>query len=243
MHDFLGTFNGSQFARLADFATKQVSDVDARIQHLTAERIRIGVISFKFDKGAVDTYNATPGSYIGKLLAAYETLGGDPYHDLQIRANTPTQAIHVVRGDENSSAKRMSDGRVVGTEGLADSSSALLVQKLQGWMHEAGQYKREALERKIRRALDYADQITEEIQLLGVIKQGKETDGSVANIIDQIRQLMADRNYRAISDDKGQDPNGLMAYAPYAAYEPGPSRPSTGYNRTLDGYSTPEDKG
>jgi hypothetical protein len=237
-----GTFNKSQFDRLAAFARAQVADVNARITHLTAERSRVGIITFKYDKGNVVNYGASPpDSYIGKLLSAYQVLGGDPFFDMQIRQKT--QPLFLARADETTNARQLSDGRVVTSEALADGPSALLVQQLTAWMSESMQYKRDALERKIRRAIDYADQLDEEIQLLSVVKQGKEVGGSVENILDQLQQLIQDRTYRAIADDKGQDPNGLKAYAPFSAYEPGPNRPSEGYERTLEGYTIPENDG
>jgi hypothetical protein len=85
--------------------------------------------------------------------------------------------------------------------------------------------------------------LADEIALLQVVKQGKEVNNSVEHILAQIEELILDRNYRAIADDKGRDPHGLMAYAPYAALEPGPNRPATEYSRTLDGYATPEGDG
>lgn len=237
-YDFLGTFTQSQFDRLAAFAQRQVGDVDARIQHLSAEQSRIGSIGYLFDKGDVLQYRADPpDSYIGKLLSAYEALGGDPAYDLQIRQRT--QAVFLMRSDETQPARRMSDGRVAGAEALADGPSARLVQQLKGWMDEAMSYKREAIERKIRCALDYGDQISDEVKLLGLIKQGKETPGSVEFIIDQVRQLLQDRSYTAIADDGGKDPNGLMAYAPFLGLEPGPNRAADDYGRTLEGYVVP----
>lgn len=239
--DFLGTFNRSQLERLATFAQRQLADVDARIQHLTAERSRIGVLAFRFDKGDVVAYKADPPeSYIGKLLSAYEMLGGDPVYDLQLRQKD-TQAVFLVRADESQPARRMSDGRVVGGDALADAPSAKLVQQLYGWMDDAVQYKRESLERKLRAALDYSDQLNDEIKLLSVVKQGKEVGGSVENILDRLRQLINDRSYRAIADDKGRDPSGLMTYAPFTGLEPGPKRTSDDYGRTLEGYVVPEE--
>lgn len=239
--DHLGTFNASQLARLAAFARAQVADIDARILHLTAERIRIGSIGYRYDKGDVVAYQANPSdSYIGKLLSAYEALGGDPIYDLQIRQKD-TQALFLMRADETQPARRLSDGRVVGSEGLADAPSAVLVQQLKSWMAEAVQYKRDSLERKIRSALDYSDQLADEVKLLQIMKQEKETSGSVENILDQLKQLIEDRTYRAIADDKGKDPNGLMTYSPFSPMEPGPKRAAEDYGRTLDGYVVPEE--
>lgn len=241
--DFLGTFNRSQFDRLASFVRAQAADIDARIQHLSAERTRIGVIAARFDKGEVVAYKGDPAeSYIGKLLAAYEVLGGDPFFDLQVRQKK-TQPLFLLRADEGAPARRLSDGRVIGSEALADAPSARLVQQLTSWLPEALEYKREALERKIRRALDYSDQLEDEIRLLTLIKQEKEVSGSAEHILEELRLLIEDRTYRAIADDGGKDPSGLMTHAPFLALEPGPERTGDDYGRTLDGYVVPEGDG
>lgn len=239
--DFLGTFTKSQFDRLTEFARRQVGDINARVKHLEAERARIGIILFRYDGGNVVAYKGDPSdSYIGKLLSAYEVLGGDAPYDLQIRQKD-TQALYLMRADEGRRASRLSDGRTVGGEALADAPSAVLMQRMTSWMYESLRYKREAIERKIRCALDYSDQLNDEIKLLTLVKEGNEVEGSLENVISQIGDLIQDRMYRAIADDKGQDPNGLMAYAPFLSLEPGPNRPATEYGRGIDGYVTPEE--
>lgn len=240
--DHLGTFNRSQLNRLSTYALAQVQDVDARIAHLTAEQARIGTIVFQYDKASVVGYEPSPeDSYLGKLLRAYEVLGGDPFYDLKLRQKG-SQALYVLRADETRPAQVRSDGLIIAREGLADAPSAALVQQLRDWMHESLQYKRETLERKIRRALDYSDQISDEIAVLTAIKGDATVAGSAKNILQSIQQLVDERTYRAIADDKGKDPDGTLTHAPFAALEPGPQRTVIdGYYRTLDGYVTPND--
>ena len=241
-NDFLGTFNQSMLNRLVKYARAQVKDIPGRLQHLAAEQARVGSVVFKFDKANVVSYVPSPSdSYVGRLLRLYEVLGGDAFYDLAVRAKN-SQALFLQRSDETRKAQLMSNGRVVSSEGLADAPSAVLIQQMRDWMHDSLQYKRENLERKIRKAIDYSDQIAEEIQVLQAIQSAETADGSLENLIAQVNKLISDRYYRAISDDKGMDPNGTMTHAPYAPLEPGPARPIIdGYYRTHDGYVTPND--
>jgi len=237
----LGTFNRSQFERLKAFARAQVQDIDGRILHLSAEQARIGNIAFAFDKATVTGY-VGGDTYLGKLLYVYEVMGGDPFFDLKVRQKS--QAVFLIRGNESRPSTQMSDGRIVGTEGLADGLSSELVHQLRGWMEDSLAYKRDNIERKIRRALDYFEQLQEEINLLTTVKSGVDTLGSVENLISEIDQLLQSDRYRAVGDDKGQDPEGTMAYAEYSAYLPGPARPNVdAFSRGGSGeYLTPKEE-
>jgi hypothetical protein len=199
-------------------------------------------VVFTFDKATVTGYEPSPSdSYMGKLFRAYEVLGGNPYYDLKLRQKA-TQALYLMRADETRAPQVRSDGTVVSTEGLADAPSAVLGQQIRDWMYDSLQYKREYLERKIRKALDYSDQLNDEITLLKTIQGDTTVSGSAQNMISSVQQLITDRNYRAIADDGGKDPEGTLTHAPYAGLEPGPQRPVvTAYYRTLNGYVTPND--
>ncbi len=222
-HDFKGTFNQSQFNRYAAFARAQKADLIGRISHLAAEQIRLGALSFAFDTDGVPvTYVPSDDSYIGKLVAAYEVLGGDPFFDLNIR--TKDQAVFLRAGDETTPAQLMSDGSVMGLPGLADAQSAELMDMSRAWMVEVLQYKREYLERKIRRAVDYAEQLQDEILQLTLIASANDVPGSLENVFDEISQLITDPTYRAIFDDKGKDLFGKQVNAPFKPYSAGPDR-------------------
>lgn len=217
-HDFLGTFNRSQLDRFLAFARSQLPLVDSRIQHLSAEQVRLGSIVFKFDQGTPVGYAADPpDSYLGKLLAAYEVLGGSPFHDLRVRART--QPIFLVRGSDTAPSAYMSSGDVIGSRGLADAPSAVLLGRAKRWMEDTLHGRFGRLERKIRRALDYADQLQDEIEVLDRIKQVAEVDDSMESYASQLQQLMTDPNYRAIFDDMGKDPFGFTTYAPFSSYD------------------------
>jgi hypothetical protein len=239
-HEFLGTFNKSQHDRFVAFAKAQTEDILGRITHLTAEQFRIGKLAFSYDSGGSPLgYVPQPqNSYIGRLLACYEILGGDPKHDLNIRSMA--QPVFLLAGDETKPAQLLSNGEVMGAPGLADGDSAVLVQAARAWLPDVLQYKRDYLERKIRRMLDYSDQLQAEITLLQTIVAAKETDGSLEFIFDQVNQLLSDPTYRAIYDDKGKDPLAKKVYAPFKPYLGGPDVvPSDNYGRDVNGTTAP----
>lgn len=219
--EWLGTFNKSQFDRFAAFARQQLADVSRRITHLNTEQRRIGGLTFEYDVGGVPvgTWSATSSTstYIGRLVAAYEILGGDVFFDLQVR-DTETQGVYLVRGTEVSPADRMSNGEIVGARGLADGPSAEYLQSARSWLIAPLHYRKEYLERKIRRALDYSDQLTAELAFLSNVRADAETYNSLEYLFVQINDLLKDFTYRSIYDDKGKDPHGKYTMAPFLPY-------------------------
>lgn len=233
-HEILGTFNLAQFTRFAAFARSQLALVDGRVQHLKAEIDRIGLLVFQYDKGGVPIGYAVdpPEAYIGRLMAAYEVLGGDAFYDLNVRALT--QPVFILKGSETVNPQMMSNGEIIPAGALADAPSAVLMQRARGWIDDALMYRRDYLERKIRRMVDYADQLGAELAVLQAIQGTSSTAGSLEEIFKEIQELIADKSYRAISADT--DPFGKKTYAPFAAYMPGPKgAPAGGYERTFDG--------
>lgn len=241
MLDFLGTFNKSQFTRLATYARSQMVYIDLRIQHLTIEQQRIGFLQFAYDTGGRPTSYSTgsPGftTYIGKLMSAYEVLGGDPFYDLQVRGkNDP---VYYLKGTETATAKMMSNGEPIPLPGLSDGDSGNAVRSMKSWTR--GNLDRlERVERKVRRAIDYSDQLQSEIHELNLIKKSVEVDGSLENLIALVGQLFIDPGYRAIADDKGKDPFGKYTHAPMSSYDQGGTRAPTegpSVERGADGYT------
>lgn len=232
-YDWLGTFNKSQLDRFLAFARTQLPLVDARIQHLEAEQNRLGTVAFRYDQGVPKEFIADPAeSYLGKLLAAYEVLGGNPFHDLRVRLRT--DPVFAIRGSETTPMQFMSNGEVIGARGLADAPSAEIMRQARVWLESTLNGRFDRLERKIRRALDYADELEREITNLKLIKQGVEIDGSFEQLADQLVQLISDPNYRAIFDDAGKDPFGLTSYAPFSSYDATPSNDPNLVDRTAD---------
>lgn len=246
-YDFLGTFNRSQFERLAAYAKGQLAHVEGRIKHLTYEQQRIGFLRFVFDSAGRPTAYSTGGSgsspsYIGKLMAAYEAQGGDPFYDLQMRSKGD-QSVFIPKGSETAATKVLSNGEPLPQRGLGDAPTANLVGSLKKWTQPALE-RRALLERKIRRAVDYVDQLQDEIRLLKIVTQTVETEGSLESLISEVNQHLADPNYRATGEDQGGDPFGKLSYAPLASYEPGKDRaPPDGLTveRTNQGYSVSGD--
>ena len=223
--DFLGTFNASQFNRFSAFARAQLGDVVGRATHLTAELLRVGSIVFQYDSsGKPIGYAAFPAnSYIGRLMSCYEILGGNALFDLNLRSSA--QPVFLQTGTVTNPAQIYSNGEIAGSAGLADSNSALLMQQAKDMMSEVSKYKRDYLERKIRRLIDYADQLKAEIQLLETMASDQTVSGSMADVFNQINQLVTDPTYRPIYDDGGNDPLGKLTYAPLAGFEGGSGRP------------------
>lgn len=233
-YEFLGTFNNHQFARLSAFLNNQRlalgggqgggGDVPGRRLHLLAEQGRLGNLQFTYDSGGNPIgYNAAPpSSYIGKLMQAYEILGGDPLFDLQVRQMS--QPVFVQAGTSTTPAQQLSDGSIMGQPGLQDAPSASAVQQMKGWVPDVIQYKRENIERKIRRALDYSDQLTAEITLLSTILNDGTQVGSLASLTSAVVSLLQTPTYRAIYNDVNNDLHGKLTHAPFSAYDPGPDR-------------------
>lgn len=221
--DFLGTFNKSQFERFVSFARTQLPLIESRIQHNTRELARIGTLRFSFDASNIpNAVSADPEtSLLGKLLAAYEVLGGNPFLDLRTRGKE--QAVFVRRGSEALPASTMSSGEVLPSKGLRDAYSAELMRSLRTPVQDTLRWRFENLERRIRRALDYSDQLASENASLQVYVAAATVEGSLEFISNHIQQLFGDRTYRAIYDDANSDPLGLNTYAPFSQYDVEPS--------------------
>lgn len=240
-YEWNGTFTRSQFERFRTYVENQVRLIDARIEHLEAERLRVGDLSFAYDAGGVPTHvtGDPPVTYVGKLVGAYEALGGDVEFDLQVRSTL--QPVFRLPGDTTQAAQLLSNGEVISVQGLGDAESAVTVQAIRGWVSQDLARRRDSLERKIRRAIDYAEQLSAEIGELELLKGSQDTEGSLAFYMKIIGDLTAERNYMAITDDtETPDPHGKFAKAPIAPYMPGPKgATAVSYQRTLDGLVKP----
>jgi len=238
--DWLGTFNKAQFDRFRTFAEAQKGDVHARITHLEAERERVGIVNFSFDSGGIPKgFTVSPANaYLARLVAAYEVLGGDLIYDLNIRNRT--QPLYLVKSDESAPAQTFSDGSIMGGQGAADANSAVLVQKMKAWLGDSLDYKREYLERKILRLIDYGEQLQQEVVLLNQILSGEHAEGSLAFLVSEIEALLQDPNYRAIST--AGDVFNKAGGGPFASYDAGPNRAAASHQRGFGGPQTPGEK-
>lgn len=218
--DWLGTFNKSQFDRFAEFARQQLGQIGRRSTHLQLDLERLGNLQFVYNTDGTPAQWSVSSSdtYIGRLIAAYEILGGNVLFDLQVRAKTETQVVYMLPGSEAVPPTTMSNGDIIGARGLGDGLSAEYMQSARSWLAAPLHYRRTYLERKVRRAIDYRDQLEEEVQLLKTIQSDAKTYDSLEYIFTQINGLFPDFQYRAIYDDKGKDPHGKHTMAPFLPY-------------------------
>ncbi len=241
-YDYLGTFNRSQFERFLAFSKSQLPLVEGRISHLRAQIRRQGSVVFRYTQGVPKGFAADPvDSYLGKLLGAYEVLGGDPFLDLRVRLrNDP---VFLLRGTETTTPQLMSNGEVVGAKGLSDAPTSELMHEARAWVDDTLIARFESLERKIRRAMDYADELQSEVVRLTTIQMAASTQGSLEYIAAQINQYLSDTNYRAVYDDGGGDKFGFNVYAPFSSYDiaagKGDGRVADTYQRQNSGFVGP----
>ncbi len=196
--NFYGTFTTGQWEELRQFALIQATDIGARIAWLNRELSTIGLFSTIYDSSNSHplSFAVVPStSYGAKLLQAYRALGGSPEKDFLLR--TSDQPVYLLPGapiDTN-------DASGVATQGFSDSFSngkryrgqqrfdrdlGFPMEKFKRWQLEAIKHKRERLEYKIKRALDYSDQLQIEQQALtSMIATDSTTsvEGQIANLI------------------------------------------------------------
>ncbi len=225
MLDFLGTFNRSQFQRLLEQARANTAYIPTRQAHLKAEILRMGYLTFVYDTAGNPTaYNTgEPGmrTYIGRLMEAYEILGGNPFFDLQTRGvNNP---VSYRKGTHEATAKVLTNGDVLGQAGLSDGPSGNAVRKIRAGFIGHIQAL-EKLERKVRRTLDYVDQLKTELVVLDRVRAAVTVEGSLEDLAKKVEGLFHDPSYRALVDDAGSDPHGKLTYAPFGSYDNGPKR-------------------
>jgi hypothetical protein len=144
-------------------------------------------------------------------------LGGDPFVDLRVRLLT--DPVFILPGDENVGPHTMSNGEVIGAKGLNDTSSAELVRQYRAAFNPTLQRRFDYLERKIRRAVDYVDQLGSEIAQLHTLKT-TAVGGSLEDLMSQVDQLLSDPTYRAITPDTSENAKfGLDVHAPFSSYD------------------------
>lgn len=216
--DYLGTFNRAMYDRLRTFVESQVAIIKSRIDHLSAEKDRIGGVTFKYDRGIPIGSVSDTTSYIGKLVSAYEVLGGNPLVDLRVRL--VTDPVFVLPGNELAGPHTMSSGEVIGNKGLNDQDSAELIRRYRVAFDSTIRRRFDSLERKIRRAVDYSDQLQAEITNLNLLLQSVQIDGSLDNLKTSLLQLLSDPTYRAITPDTSPHAElGFDVYAPFSSYD------------------------
>lgn len=202
--NFFGTFTTGQLNDLVDFSHIQERDIEARIAWLSAELEKVGTFVTQYDDE--DKYpvffDCFPAeSYGAKLLLAYKILGGVPERDMLLR--TSDKPVFLKKGvnasptdPDSGYSREFSNGRVYRGTQRFDRSLGLRVEALKRWQLEAVKRKREHLELKIKRALDYSDQLQREMDLLSGLK-----DGGVSDLVTEIYKVMLTPGAMNVVDD------------------------------------------
>lgn len=194
--NFYGVFTTGQLQQLIDFSLIQERDLEARRAWLSAQLRRNGVFTTEYDPQThmPVSFSATAGSYAAKLLQAYRILGGTPEKDFLLR--TRSQPVFLTRGTNVDTgtvgvdptagySDVLSNGRRIRGSQRFDRDVGIHVEKLKSWQLEAIKRKREHLEFKIKRALDYSDQLQQEIAVIDVLldeTQGRQVRDIIRNI-------------------------------------------------------------
>jgi hypothetical protein len=193
---FYGTFTTGQLQQLVDFSIIQETDLVDRGRWLSAQLTRNGVFTTEYDPQThlPKSFSASSGSYAAKLLQAYRILGGTPENDFMLRSTD--QPVFLTRGKNiNTSttatdptagySDMLSNGRRIRGSQRFDRDVGVQVTKLKSWQLETIKRKREHLEFKIKRALDYSDQLQREIAVIEVLldaDQGRQVRDAIRDI-------------------------------------------------------------
>src|SRR5271157_5830105 len=168
---FLGTFSTGQWEELRKFALIQAPDIGARIAWLNRELLTVGIFLTAYDQNTnlPISFSVVPNTSHGaKLLQAYRALGGSPEQDFMIR--TSDQPVYLTAGPpvdmndasglaQGGTSEVFSNGRRFRGTVKFDRDLGLPMDKFKRWQLESIKHKREHLEFKIKRALDYSDQL------------------------------------------------------------------------------------
>ena len=160
-----------------------------RRRWLQKQLLMNGVFTITYDDSGVVPVEYQASGYAGKLLLAFRVAGGEPEKCMLLRNRDQpvfkTRNFQTVVQEEGGTSGGFSDvytsgRRERGTQRF-DRDLGIKVEKVKGWQIEAIKRKREHLEMKIRRALDYSDQLQQEIDRIDVLLS--EGRGSAADLI------------------------------------------------------------
>ena len=189
-------FTTAQFEDLADFSKIQEQEILDRISWLRRQLTLNGIFTTEYDENNDPTnFSCSPPfSYGAKLMHVYRILGGVPERDMLLR--TSDKPVFLTRGvnidgesDTSGYSDVFSNGRRYRGNQRFDRDIGLKVQKLKMWQLESIKRKREHLEFKIKRCLDYSDQLQNEITTLNRMV-GRIADRSVDFQISEVRGNM-----------------------------------------------------
>lgn len=186
--NFFGTFTTGQWNEFLSFISIQRTDLQKRRDWLSAALARNGVFNTEYDSETnYPTYydqetgeggfTCTPeSSYGGKLLAAYRILGGVPEDDMLLRTSdkpiflTRGTTVTTGEGGQNTGYSDLySNGRRDRGGMRFDRDMGASVEAVKKPFLEVIKHKRERLEFKIKRALDYSDQLQIELEKIDAL--------------------------------------------------------------------------
>lgn len=167
---FYGTATSGQWEVFKAFSNIQRKELVLRKAWLQKQLSMNGVFTTTYDGPKPVSFTCSAGSFGSKLLSAYRVLGGVPERDMLLRTrNMPvfkTKAQNITDVSPGQTEGGFSDvysngRRERGTQRF-DRDLGLRVERLKGWQLEAIKAKRERLEFKIKRCLDYSDELQRE---------------------------------------------------------------------------------
>jgi len=185
---FTGTFTTGQLLKLYEFAKWQEQDILKRITFLQLRLNQNGrfIPTYGPDYHPKSITVSDPNSYAARLLDAYVLMGGNPIQELLLRLKSDpvyltTGAPFSFDDDEltEGHSNIMSNGMRLREGHLFDSVVGIQVEKLKRWQRGPTKGKREQLEYKIYKCMDYADQLEEEILLLQMMSNANSHSDSV----------------------------------------------------------------
>lgn len=199
---FYGTFTTAQWDELREFGKIQKVELLSRKSWLQKMLSNNGIFVTNYDENGYPIemmddespgFNCNEGSYGKKLLDAYRMLGGHPERDMLLR--TREDAVHLVAGQNLTSgggtasggfSDMYSNGRRNRGTMRFDRDLGVKMDRFKSWQLDAIKQKRERLEFKIKRCLDYSHQIQNEIDfidsLLGINKDGSGVDELIHSV-------------------------------------------------------------
>jgi len=203
-----GTFTSGQWQAFKAFARIQRVDVQLRISWLQKQLSMNGIFTTVYDGPNPVSFSASAGSYAAKLIAAYRVLGGVPERDMLLRTSDKpvfktkgTSIQDQVNGDTSGGfSDTFSNGRRERGSQRFDRDLGLLVEKLKDWQLEAIKAKRERLEFKIKRALDYSDQLQSEIAVLTSVLDEASQDSFDSQVVNIEAQMATPGSANVIDD-------------------------------------------
>jgi hypothetical protein len=238
---FYGTFTTGQWEQLRRFALVQAADLGARIAWITRELSTVGIFETQYDSNSnpISFTCAGPTSHGAKLLQAYRALGGTPETDFLMR--TSDQPVFLTQGPpiqmndpsgaaQGGSSTTFSNGRQYPGAQRFDRDLGYPIELFKRWQLEAIKRKREHLEFKIKRALDYSDQLQNEKTFLSAMVISQTTtdpNGQIANIIAKMQVPGAANVVNNLQDVHGLNIGGIADTAipnPIAAADAGNQR-------------------